>query len=76
MEGRDLSNLKASDISVEPASTVSMDADLDQVMEAFRKTGSGRIIMTDHDGKPAGILKRKNLERFSAYMGASKKEMG
>jgi predicted transcriptional regulator len=64
-EGIDLSGKRVSDIKLENLVMLPKDAELEDIMAAFKKSPSGRIAMTDREGTIVGILKRKNLERFS-----------
>jgi CBS domain-containing protein len=64
-EGKDLSLTQVGQMTLEPAVYVSKDAGMDEVRERFTQSPSGRLLMTDGDGNVVGVLKRKNLERFS-----------
>lgn len=63
----DICDLQVKDLKLEPFVTAKMDADINEVMEKFKKTESGRIALLDDEGEIAGILKKKNLERFASF---------
>jgi predicted transcriptional regulator len=63
----DVCRLKVKDLKLEPFVTAPMDMDIEEVMEKFNQTGVTRIALLDDDGDIAGILKRKNLERFARF---------
>lgn len=64
----DVSGMQVKDLKLEPLVTAPMDAEINDVMGLFDKTESGRIALVDEDGDIAGILKKKNLERFSCLL--------
>ena len=66
-EGLDLSKMTVSEIGLEPIVRLDKNADIDEVMSKFNECGSTRILMVDSGSRIVGILKRSNLERFSAY---------
>ncbi|MBU0762093.1 MAG: CBS domain-containing protein [Candidatus Altiarchaeota archaeon] len=66
-EGVDLRDKKVADLKVENLVYIEKDADIEDVAENFPKSPSGRLAMTDKNGNIVGILKRKNIERFSAF---------
>lgn len=66
-EGIPLNDKTVGDMKLEELVLISKDADIDEVTENFPKSPSGRLAMTDKDGNIVGILKRKNIERFSAF---------
>jgi len=63
----DVCNLQVKDLKLEPMVTASMDADIEEVMQKFRETDASRIALTDEEGNIAGLLKKKNLERFARF---------
>ena len=66
-DGSALAGKKVSDLRLESIVYVRKDADLDEVIEKFNESDSGRLVMQDSDGNVVGILKRKNIERFSEF---------
>lgn len=66
-DGLDLSKLRVKDLKLEPLVTVDKDANFDEIMEKFKETPSNRLVMIGKDGKIVGILKKKNIERFSKF---------
>ncbi len=66
-DGIDLLDKTLADIDLEPIVKIGKNADLDEVMEKFNESGSGRIVMVDINNRVVGVLKRKNIERFSVF---------
>jgi len=66
-DGIDLSDKTLADIELEPVVTIGKNAGMDEVNEKFNESGSGRLVMIDGHDRVVGVLKRKNIERFSAY---------
>jgi predicted transcriptional regulator len=64
----DVSCMQVKDLHLEPLLTAPMDAEINLIMGLFDKTESGRIALVDEDGEIAGILKKKNLLRFSGLI--------
>ncbi|MFH1056104.1 MAG: CBS domain-containing protein [Candidatus Altiarchaeota archaeon] len=70
--GIELSNKKVGDLKLEPIIWADKDEEIEVLTEKFKKSPSGRVVMTDMQGKPVGILKRKNIERFSMFKQAER----
>ncbi len=66
-EDVDVSKKLVGDLRLEALVYIDKDADMEEVMGSFSKSPSGRLAMRDKHGNIVGILKRKNLERFSAF---------
>jgi predicted transcriptional regulator len=66
-EGRNTTTMQVKDLPLMPFVKLKKDADFDEVMDAFEKNKVNRIAMVDENGKIAGILKKKNIERFALY---------
>ncbi len=67
IKGVNVLDKQVKDLKLEPLVFASKDADIDEVSERFRETDSGRLAMTDSEGNIVGILKEKNIRRFSPY---------
>ncbi|MBM3308776.1 MAG: CBS domain-containing protein [Candidatus Altiarchaeales archaeon] len=63
----DVCNLKVGDLKLESLVMASMNTSIDEVMDKFKKTGASRIALLDDDGQIAGVLKKKNLDRFARF---------
>ena len=66
-EGLDLSEKKLSDIELEKIVFVEKNAGFEEVMEKFNESDSGRLVLHDSNYRVVGVLKRKNIERLSAF---------
>lgn len=66
-EGIDLSEKRLHDIELEKIVFIGKDAGVEEVMESFNMSRSGRLVMKDPSDHVVGVLKRKNIERFSAH---------
>jgi predicted transcriptional regulator len=75
-EGKgEMSGKKVGELGLEPIVLVNKSADIDEVRRNFRKTPSGRLVMTDDEGRVVGLLKKKNIDRFSIFKAAMKKAL-
>ena len=63
--GVDVSKMKVKGLKYEPLVTASIHADVDEVMGKFKDTLSERIALVDEENRIAGILKKKNIDRFA-----------
>lgn len=70
--GADLAGKRAGDLSLEPIVRAPKDADFDEVSDDFKDSPSGRLALEDGKGRIVGVLKKKNIERFSIYKAASR----
>ncbi|MBD3262233.1 MAG: CBS domain-containing protein, partial [Candidatus Altiarchaeales archaeon] len=70
--GFDFEGKRLSDLDLEPLVTVSMHAGINDILPKFEETKSDRLGMVDEKGALVGILKKKNLDRFSTYEVARK----
>jgi predicted transcriptional regulator len=55
------------ELKLEPIVTANKGADIEEVMLKFKDAPSGRIVMVDDNGNFVGILKKKNIDRFSVF---------
>jgi predicted transcriptional regulator len=65
--GVNVTQLKVGDLKLEPLVTVGKNADIGEVLEAFKKTPSNRIAMVDSKGNVVAVLKKSVLERFFRF---------
>lgn len=65
-------DMTVKDLKLEPFVSSPLDAEINEVMKLFDETGSSRIALVDDEGGIAGILKKKNLERFSGLIPCGK----
>ena len=68
-----LVGMRVCDLKLEPLICVNKNAGIEEVMMKFRETPSGRLAMVDDEGRIVGILKKKNIDRFSIFKTAIKK---
>jgi len=64
-DGLDLYELTVGELPLEPIVFISKNAGFDEVSMKFRESPSGRIVMRDDNGRIVGVLKKKNIDRFS-----------
>jgi hypothetical protein len=53
---KDMSKVKALDLNPKPMISVYSESSLDDAIEKFRMKGVGKLLVTDSNGKPIGIL--------------------
>lgn len=63
--GLDLYELTVGELPLEPVVFIGKNAGLAEVSMKFRESPSGRLVMRDENGRIVGVLKKKNLDRFS-----------
>jgi len=71
-DGKNVSEMKVSDLHLMPFAKASRDADFGEVMDLFAKHNVSRLALTDEKGKIVAVLKKKNIERFAYFNMASK----
>ncbi|MBD3387742.1 MAG: CBS domain-containing protein [Candidatus Altiarchaeales archaeon] len=70
--GLDLRAMKLGDLDLEPIVRADKNADFGDVQGMFKESPSGRLVLYGKEGEIAGVLKRKNVERFGFYKAASR----
>lgn len=60
-QGKNLSEISASDIMTKPAISVSIDANSADIMKIVEDKHLIRVAVVDHEGKLAGMLARRDL---------------
>ena len=63
----DIEGKRLGDIKLEPIIFIGKNAGVEEIMEKFNESKSGRLVMIDSNDNVVGVLKRKNVERFSAF---------
>ncbi|MFH1404437.1 MAG: CBS domain-containing protein [Candidatus Altiarchaeota archaeon] len=65
--GVNVTQLKVSDLKLEPLVKVDKNADVGEVLEALKNTTTNRVVMVDSKGKIVGVIKKTVVDRLFRF---------